>query len=256
MVYRNLKTLSALFLLYFFHPQLIFAEHTFAGIPISQEELLVLENIGYSVGYSEQRKNPLWVAYRLYECERSEKYERTKHFFVDFRTMARVEPQDYTHSGYSRGHMAPSLAIFLCYGKKAQEETYLMSNIVPQRQSHNAGIWSFVEKLNLKNHTKKFGTIYVVTGPIFSPEKNLTIGRGIWVPLAFYKITLARDKDKLKALALSIPHEEAKTKELRKYITTIREIEKLTGLDFFHELPDEEEIPLEETRAEDIWDLP
>lgn len=225
-------------------------------IPLSKEKLTYLENIGYKVGYSETKKNPLWVSYRLKNCQSDEKYKRSPRFSIDFRTLAKVDPSEYTHTGYSRGHMAPSLAIFLCYGEKAKQETYYMSNIVPQKQSHNSGIWAFVEKLNLREHTKTFGEIYVITGPVFAEPITKYIGSGIAVPVAFYKITLAQKEGGFFALALLIPHEGAVTKKLREYITTIRKIEEKTDLNFFHELPDDIEEILETSLPQDIWALP
>ncbi len=51
---------------------------------------------------------------------------------MDTLTIAKVTHNDYTHSGYDRGHMAPNYAIATRYGQEAQKETFLMSNIVPQ----------------------------------------------------------------------------------------------------------------------------
>ncbi len=248
--------LKVALLLVFSLPQLLWARHVLGGNPVfTAEQLTILENIGYRVGYSENLKNPLWVAYRLGNCHREEKYQRTPRFSTDERTKAKVHPEDYTHSGYSRGHMAPSLAIFLCYGKQAQDETYLMSNIVPQLQKHNAGIWSRVEHLNSREHAREFGEIFIITGPIFNKEYPQVTEKGIPIPAAFYKIVVRAKEKGYEALALVVPHEDAKTANLPSYVNTVRYIEELTGINFFSELPDDIEDELETRLPESDWKL-
>lgn len=231
--------------------------HIFAGTPrYNSEELTLLENEGYFVGYSEERKNPLWVAFRLRsDCHQDEKYKRTPKFSADPRTQAQVQPKDYTHSGYSRGHMAPSLAIFLCYGKQAQNETYLMSNIVPQLQSNNGGIWAYIEKESIRKLAKEPGELYVVTGPVFDDDDLYVIGNDVEIPAAFYKIFVRVTRDQPSILALLIPHENAKTENLPVYVTTVRYIEELTGIDFFNELPQDLQDKIENQLTSDGWGL-
>src|SRR5688572_12326718 len=92
----------------------------------------VLINEGYIVGYSDTLGNPLWAAYRMQDLARLPKpAARPEKFELDRRTAARVSPEDYSGSGYDRGHLAPNFAIATRYGPKAQRETFLMSNITP-----------------------------------------------------------------------------------------------------------------------------
>jgi endonuclease G len=54
-----------------------------------------------------------------------------------------VLPTDYTGSGYDRGHMCPS-------GDRTRteahnDETFLMSNIIPQAPGNNQGVWAKLE---------------------------------------------------------------------------------------------------------------
>ncbi len=73
------------------------------------------------------------------------KWERPFRFEIDIRTDAKVNHDDYTGTGYDRGHMAPNAALLAQYGQIAQLETYLMSNICPQTGSLNRGIWAKLE---------------------------------------------------------------------------------------------------------------
>ena len=53
---------------------------------------------------------------------------------MDERTAARVSHDDYKPGTdrFDRGHMAPNHAIATRYGREAQLETFLMSNVCPQ----------------------------------------------------------------------------------------------------------------------------
>lgn len=119
----------------------------FGGEPksIQAGDVKVLNNIGYTVGYSENRRNPLWSAYQCFRVANPEKHKRPSRFKIDPRTESKVTHDDYTNTGYSRGHMSPNYAIDTRYGRDAQLETFLMSNICPQRQSLNGGRWQQLE---------------------------------------------------------------------------------------------------------------
>jgi len=80
------------------------ADGCYGGIPKSNAT--IIENTGFTIGYSELRMNPLWVAYRVFHADNPVSSKRPSKFKVDNRTEAKVSHDDYTHSGYDRGHMA------------------------------------------------------------------------------------------------------------------------------------------------------
>ncbi len=91
----------------------------YAGPPAS-EATTIIENTGFTVGYSELHKNPVWVSYRLFKVDDPVSGKRPSKFKVDERTEACVRHDDYTHSGYDRGHIAPNYAIATRFGREAQ----------------------------------------------------------------------------------------------------------------------------------------
>eukprot|EP01031_Cornospumella_fuschlensis_P008743 gene8743-10766_t len=133
----------------------------------------VLKNAGYVVGYSDPLGNPLWAAYRLRDEDWQEPAPRPDEFRADPRTAARIEPADYTRSGYDRGHLAPNFGIATRFGRQAQEETFLMSNISPQKHALNAGPWKALEQRIATNYPGRFGEVWVLAGPVFpaQPER-------------------------------------------------------------------------------------
>ena len=123
----------------------------YAGLPAS-EATAIIENTGFTVGYSELHKTPVWVSYRLFRVDDPVSGERPSRFKVDERTEAKVKHDDYTNSGYDRGHIAPNYAISTRFGRVAQLQTFLMSNICPQLPRLNRQVWKRLEQRVAKTY--------------------------------------------------------------------------------------------------------
>lgn len=198
-------------------------------------------------------RNPAWVAYRVFKTRAESSSPRPESFNVDTRTRARVEPQEYSNSGYDRGHMAPNLAISVLYGEKAQEETFLMSNILPQAPNLNRKVWRDLEASILRRYARRFGEVWVITGPVYPQSQPQTIGRGIAIPHACFKILVDEHEQGLRALAFLIPQNVSGDENPAQFLTSIREIEQKTGLNFFPNLPSEAQESLETWVSPRLW---
>jgi endonuclease G, mitochondrial len=226
--------------------------HVYGDAPVAAGAAVrVLVNTGYAAGYSDALGNPLWAAYRLTDAELKESAPRPDDFEVDVRTVARIEPAVYSGSGYDRGHLAPNYAIATRYGIRAQEETFLMSNITPQKHGLNAGLWKKLEQKIAGNYPGRFGEIWVIAGPVFGPRPT-RLQRRVAVPEAFYMIVVDESDGRVRAEALLFPQEPAEP-GLEPYLVTIDEIERRTGLDFLSALPDDAENTLESKKAARVW---
>ncbi|MBS1058176.1 DNA/RNA non-specific endonuclease, partial [Gluconobacter kondonii] len=103
---------------------------------------VLLCNNDYAVLASEDTKGPLWSAEDLTEeqIETARKTARKGTFSVDIRLPGSMQAtlSDYRRSGYDRGHMPPS-------GDEpdaaSQDQSFLLSNIVPQTAALNRGAW-------------------------------------------------------------------------------------------------------------------
>ena len=73
--------------------------------------------------------------------------------------------------------MAPNYLIATRYGKVAQRETFLMSNIVPQTPELNRGPWRILEQIVADDLTAQGVELWVITGPV-PAEKTTYIKRG------------------------------------------------------------------------------
>jgi endonuclease G len=222
-------------------------EHASAGV------VRVLKNRGYVAGYSDALGNPLWVAYHVRDLanvptppRRPEKFE------VDRRTAARVAPEDYASSGYDRGHMAPNYAIATHFGAEAQRETFLMSNITPQRHALNAGLWADLEMKIATSYPARYGEVWVFAGPVFGAKPSHLRG-GVCVPEAFFMIVVDENEGRLRTLAFLVPQDAPASADAERYLTTIEEIQRRTGLDFLRELDDASERDVENQKARRVW---
>ena len=230
--------------------------YSFAGLPRPDgflHPILVLTNLGYLSGYCEELKSPVWVSYRVFHLAASKSMERPGRFLVDERTRTKVAHADYTHSGYDRGHLAPNYAIGTRYGREAQVESFLMSNIVPQKPKLNRTLWRFLEEREANEYALNFEEIWVLTGPIF--DRNITrLSSGVEIPDAFHKIPLDDEgSGQLRVMAFRIDQDVTGTERLSQFLTTVDAIEAETGLDFLSGLEDGLENEVESVRVDRVW---
>lgn len=203
----------------------------------------ILNRTGYTLSYDTKNRTPQWVAWELTKAETQGKEERYTEFFPDPDVKGtKVVTYDYSHSGYDRGHMAP--AGDMKWSKKAMQESFYMSNICPQDHNLNTEDWNDLE-MKSREWARRYGKIYIVCGPIYKGIKNEYIGEHrIKVPDAFFKVILINASHKQCALGFYFEN-QAGERPLTEYLIPVDHIERLTGLDFFSALPDEEENQLE-----------
>lgn len=216
----------------------------------------VLRNDGYLVGWSDLRVNPLWVSYWLNDAGASRIGERPD-FQRDWRTLWPVSADSYRGSGYDRGHLAPNYAIASVYGREAQRQTFLMSNMSPQRPRLNRQLWQRLEEVVMDDFVPRFGTLQVITGPIYPQDFLDGAFRRVGftqVPEAFYKI-LVVPSETPRVLAFIMPQEVSGNEPLDRFLVSVDEIEARTGLDFFPQLAAPVERQLEGRVDTDGWGL-
>lgn len=203
----------------------------------------VVAHHGYTLCYSEEHEQPLWVAYVLTPQEVSTKAVKRKDNF-------RADPAistgsatlaDYKSSGYDRGHLAPFAD--LSWSEESANDSFFMSNMSPQNGSLNRGRWADLEALVRNFATEE--SMCIVTGPVLSDGPYKTIGKNkVSVPNYYYKVVLDYVGNEIKAIGFILPNEKC-TESLSYYAVTVDEVEKLTGLDFFFMLEDNLENEIE-----------
>ncbi len=221
-------------------------------IPAVQKNETKLCHTYYCFVYDENHEQSKWVAYILKDNMLEGNAERSNKFIPDPLVITETaNDNDYKGSGYDKGHLLP--ASDMSFDKKAMDETFYYSNISPQTASFNRGIWKSLE-IYVRNTTSELGCLYVVTGPVL--EKNLqNIGENIVsVPKYFYKTLLFYSDTLVTGIAFLIPNEKAEDKNLFSYTLPIRDLETLTGINFWHSLPFLLERKVERNKNFDFWE--
>jgi len=194
--------------------------------------------------HSATRRVPLWVGYELTPAQLQHRAARPAHFRHD-RDLAApgAYDADYKHSGFSRGHMAP--AADFAFSDQAIRATFLLSNAVPQIQRVNAGAWAQLEAA-VRRLAAHSDAVYIFTGPLFDSEITEVIGPNhVAVPTHIYKVILAVQADQRTMYAAIVPNSVDAIDSLDHYTTTVDDVQRRTGLDFFAALDDTEEHQLE-----------
>jgi len=211
----------------------------------SLRKVTVLVNHGYVVGYSEDRRNPLWSAYRASEVKGDAdpiRFERARFFYADSRTASAVDGRTYG-DGFDRGHMTPNFAIASQYGSLAQLETFFMTNMSPQQGDLNRGPWARLEQHVVAAAQEK-EHVFVICGPIFGDDPEMVTrgsDRDIQIPEAFYMILVDasmefRTRPVIDIVAYRFPQDAARGADISDralFGVSVNQIEEETGLDFF-----------------------
>lgn len=214
----------------------------------------IIEHTGYTLSYNLDWLIPNWVAYELTREETFGECPREKKFSPD--PLVKGSPvlhQDYSNSGFDRGHMAP--AGDMKWSEQAMRESFYTTNICPQNRNNNAGDWKDLEEL-ARDLAHCYNSIYICCGPIVT-DASTTIGTShkIVVPQYFYKVFLRQKKDgSWTSLGFVMPNAPG-NRPLMTYMHSVDEVEQLTGIDFFYNLPDSIEDIIEADYTISDWTI-
>lgn len=217
-----------------------------SGDPVS-----VVKNYeGFRVAFNARNHTPDWVAWELLGSETEGSESRSNKFWSDPELEGCPLPADYRNSGYDRGHMCP--AGDQKWSREAMHDCFVMANMCPQDHSLNTGAWNTLENKE-RTWAKRDSAIVIVAGPIYENTDTITIGEnGVRVPGAFFKVIAAPYLQEPRAIAFIFPNMSAPG-NMQQYVMSVDEVEKLTGLDFFHNLPDEIENRIESASSFVEW---
>ena len=221
--------------------------------PPSKSDILI-EHEGFALLYDTKTLCPRWVAWELTAEETRGKVSRQN---IDFKEDESVPKQyqvaswDYNGGGYGRGHMCP--AGDMKWSQEAMQDCHYMTNICPQTAELNKTWWEHLERA-CRQWARQEGAVQIVCGPIFSENpKHFGKKHRMSVPRAFYKVVLSLKKGKEKAIGFYYTNDNA-IQPMEDAVRSVDDIERLTSIDFFSSLPDEQEDRLEAMTDLRVWD--
>jgi endonuclease G len=121
----------------------------------------------------------------------------------------------------------------------------------PQVPSYNRGIWKKGEDL-VRTWAREYEELYIVVGPVLKSGLPTIGPNKVSVPAFYYKVILDYKGPDTKAIAFIMAN-EGSAESLQSFAVSVDSVEKLTGIDFFPSLPDEEENRLEKEVCIPCW---
>ena len=227
--------------------------------------------VNFSTEWDTQKKSQRWSCYQMHagntggntgRYQEGYPYDELLDFANYFTTGDGTPFDPFWNSGYDHGHICPSAD--RQYSKEANRQTFFLTNMQPQRNVFNAGVWQAMEQQVRNWNRGTFrDTLYVCKGGTIdrSDQISRTLDNGLIVPKYFFMALLCRNSIGYKALAFWIEHKDKDSdypKDVKgdyllgNYVTNIRELETLTGIDFFCNLDDETEAHVETLPTENI----
>lgn len=214
----------------------------------------------FSLEYDKSKKHSRWVAFRFDNLTKLQNVGREDAFDTDPSISAEYQrvQADFGKKGYDRGHICASADRL--YSREVNEQTFYYTNMSPQRNSFNTGIW-----LTLEGQVQSWGrsctssdTLYVVKGGTIDKEEHIKgyidNDRSKPIPKYYYMALLFKKGESFKAIAFWMEHTDTqKSLKLSDYALSIDELEEKTGIDFFPSLNDNLENALESTYSLKSW---
>ncbi|MFL6229228.1 MAG: Ig-like domain-containing protein [Pyrinomonadaceae bacterium] len=218
----------------------------------------------YALSYNRDKGTPNWVSWHL-DNSWYGTLSRVDTFRADPAVPAdwyRVQATDFFLTGFDRGHMTPNADRDNQNRVPINQETYLMSNMVPQAPDNNQGPWANMENY-LRSLTDAGNELYIVSGPAgvggtgSNGGTTTTIADGhVTVPASTWKVVLVlpkQDGDDVsrvtaatRTIAVIMPNVQGiRNDDWTKYIVSVDQVEALSHYDFFSNLPDAIENSIE-----------
>ncbi|PHZ83429.1 DNA/RNA non-specific endonuclease [Paremcibacter congregatus] len=225
------------------------------GMPAADK---ILFNRYYVLGYSYYFRQAKWALEIIDPTDIG--LDRMDNFRPDYRLpdMFRTDLEDYAKSGLDRGHLVASAnqrGIAL-----QNSETFLLSNMAPQRPQFNRAIWRELEEaVRTLNQKPRILETYVICGPLFYFDQPVEfIGADddneveVPIPNAFFKSILTEnDKGRLHMWSFILPN-AASDKPLADYQVPTTKIEKYAGVQLWDRL-EGSKILNEKKKIRPLW---
>jgi endonuclease G len=205
----------------------------------------------YTLSYSEPYELPSWIAYKLTpEQAKATGTFRDKYIADPLVTTGSAVPKDYKDAPYIMAQLVPVEDMFS--SPQAVEESFMMTNIVPQKPAFNRFIWKVNGQL-VREWAKEGNTLYILTGPVLTDVPFFTFGDNkVSTPTRYYKVVL--DVNGKRAIGFLFRSNTANG-VAKSFAVSVDEVENATGLDFYPSLPDDIENEVEKSTDFSKWNF-
>lgn len=167
-----------------------------------------------------------------------------------------ISQNEYSGSGYDRGHMCPSGDRTLTIADNSA--TFVMTNMIPQAPGNNQGPWADLESY-CRSLAGQGKDLYIISGG-YGSDGTLSSGR-VNIPANTWKIIVVVDAPGLGArgvnantrvISVVLPNDKSISYgDWKTYRVSVDDIEESTGFNFLSVLPESLQDILE-NRVDDV----
>jgi uncharacterized repeat protein (TIGR01451 family) len=199
-----------------------------------------------AIDYSDNFGEPNWASWDLTASDLGSS-GRNNSFYTDTNLPANfyhVSTDDYSGSGYDRGHMCPSAD--RTDNTNDNKLVFFMSNIIPQAPNNNEGVWGTFEGY-CRTLAQSGYELLIICGPSGFNGSLIQPSQRVFIPEFTWKIVvvvppgggtaLSRIDAATRVISLKIPNSNSVNSSWQNYVTSARQIEVDTSFTFFTALP-------------------
>jgi endonuclease G len=213
--------------------------HEKYGLPAKFESGIVIKRSEFVYSFNRLTGFSNWVLHRLGKDDFGPVPRFSGVFFKDSLLpidLPRPTNTDFENSGFDKGHAVRSEE--RTSTNEANRQTFVMSNVFPQRPELNRGPWldceRWVEKM-CKDSTYEF---WIVVGPVYEKDKVEYLNKKTKmfpVPQWVFKVMLVKKPDgKLEKIAVLMPNINGiRRLDWKSYVVPLQKVEDITGYKFF-----------------------
>lgn len=219
----------------------------------------LLEKEEYTMSYSRDKGTANWVSWHLDEVWLGSA-ARQNDFRADNTLPSgwyQVNQNDYSLSGFDRGHMCPSADRTLSIDDNSN--TFFMTNMMPQAPNNNRIGWASLESY-CRSMLAGGYEIYIISGGYglggdgSNGVASYIANGNVQVPSNTWKVIMIlgdgdddvnRVTTSTRVIAIDMPNSQSVSSDWTLYKTTVDDIEMKTGYDFFDLVPDAVEDVIE-----------
>lgn len=225
--------------------------HFLAGLPLSQKPLRILKNKSYVTLYDAAEQQPRCVALRL-TGDRADKIPKVEHSRRDDPRTATPSPASLQLGEWKDFPLAPLEAIIREHGPIGLKEANLTSNLIPMSQTFAETVWHpLLRRLSIE-YPQRFDEVWLCLGPVYQTRLS-RLSSGVPRPDAYFVIVFDEtDAGALRAISFLVPA-DARPKNPEAFLSSMEQIEGLTGLQFLPELRPHTRRGLAEWVSPRLW---
>lgn len=220
-----------------------------ATVDVNYPHNYLLDKPQFCASYDRDRGIPNWTSWQLNSTWCNGPAVRKDNFIVDNTLPSawyHVTTNDYTNSGFSRGHMCPSADRLNT--QVNNDAVFVMTNMIPQNQTNNGGPWEALETYE-RTLANAGNVLYIISGgygaggtDLSGVVKTTIAGGKVTVPAKTWKVMIvlpagtndvSRVTTSTRCIAVIMNNDNGPFSSWGTYRVSVDYIESLTGYNFF-----------------------